>query len=177
MHVEKQMREAGESERQAARLLCSTDPQVSRRRQDTPVRPRQEDEVGKDRLRTTAWCLLGARGGHRAAHAGRSADEEIITQMNIRGMLSQTSRFFGWWISFTGLYAMSGSCPCCGKQGCPAGAGIIGFILALGTLLKHPYQRIQRLIRTLLLKSKREGSRTIASTVRDARGGRASGEA
>lgn len=44
-------------------------------------------------------------------------------------------RFAGWWLGFAGVYAMAGSCPCCGQVGCPvgaSGAGIVGGLMALG---------------------------------------------
>ncbi|MEO1234271.1 MAG: hypothetical protein AAFZ18_35800, partial [Myxococcota bacterium] len=55
-----------------------------------------------------------------------------------------TTRRNDWWVSFTGLYASSASCPCCGGgQGCVAGAGFVGFLLALGTLIKYPFRRLR----------------------------------
>jgi len=42
--------------------------------------------------------------------------------------LGQLFRFFGWWLGFTGLYAMFAVCPFCGQQGCPVGAGGAGVV-------------------------------------------------
>jgi hypothetical protein len=42
-------------------------------------------------------------------------------------------RFAGWFVGFTGLFAMGSVCPFCGKQGCPVGsvgAGFVGLIFA-----------------------------------------------
>jgi hypothetical protein len=42
-------------------------------------------------------------------------------------------RFSGWAVGFAGLFAMGGTCPFCGQQGCPVGtasAGIIGLTFA-----------------------------------------------
>ncbi len=41
---------------------------------------------------------------------------------------SQLFRFFGWWLGFSGLYAMFAVCPFCGQQGCPVGAGSAGVV-------------------------------------------------
>jgi hypothetical protein len=49
-------------------------------------------------------------------------------------LLGRLLRFFGWWLGFTGLYSMTGTCPVCGQQGCPVGlasAGIVGAFFAL----------------------------------------------
>jgi hypothetical protein len=42
--------------------------------------------------------------------------------------LGQLLRFFGWWLGFSGLYAMFAVCPFCGQQGCPVGAGSAGIV-------------------------------------------------
>lgn len=42
-------------------------------------------------------------------------------------------RFTGWFLGFSGLYAMSAVCPFCGRPGCPTGAasaGIVGLAFA-----------------------------------------------
>jgi hypothetical protein len=42
-------------------------------------------------------------------------------------------RFSGWAVGFAGLFAMGGTCPFCGQQGCPVGtasASIIGLTFA-----------------------------------------------
>jgi hypothetical protein len=49
-------------------------------------------------------------------------------------VLGQLFRFFGWWLGFSGLYAMFAVCPFCGQQGCPVGlggAGAVGGFFAL----------------------------------------------
>lgn len=43
-------------------------------------------------------------------------------------VLGQLFRFFGWWLGFSGLYAMFAVCPFCGQQGCPVGAGSAGIV-------------------------------------------------
>gem|GEM_PF-2046662 len=42
-------------------------------------------------------------------------------------------RFAGWFVGFSGLFAMGSVCPFCGKQGCPVGsvsAGFVGLLFA-----------------------------------------------
>lgn len=64
----------------------------------------------------------------------------------LRMFTGRLARFFGWWFGFSGLYTMMGTCPCCGQQGCVAGAGVIGLLCAIGTLLKHPINGFKRLL-------------------------------
>jgi hypothetical protein len=52
-----------------------------------------------------------------------------------RSVLGYVIRFFAWWFGFAGIYAMTTTCPCCGKVGCPVGAGgagVVGGVMALG---------------------------------------------
>ncbi len=60
-------------------------------------------------------------------------DEDIESlRMVIHGkptVFGQLLRFFGWWLGFTGLYAMFAVCPFCGQQGCPVGAGSAGVVV------------------------------------------------
>lgn len=37
-------------------------------------------------------------------------------------------RFAGWFVGFSGLFAMGAVCPFCGKQGCPVGSASAGFV-------------------------------------------------
>ena len=37
-------------------------------------------------------------------------------------------QFIGWSVGFTGLYAASTTCPCCGQVGCPVGVGTVGIM-------------------------------------------------
>jgi len=42
-------------------------------------------------------------------------------------------RFLGWFVGFSGLYAMGAVCPFCGRPGCPTGAasaGLVGLLFA-----------------------------------------------
>ena len=59
-------------------------------------------------------------------------------------------RFSGWAVGFAGLFAMGGTCPFCGQQGCPVGtasAGIVG--LTFASLIQWG-KRCFSAIRTLL---------------------------
>ena len=45
-------------------------------------------------------------------------------------------RFLGWFLGFSGLYAMGAVCPFCGRPGCPTGAasaGLVGLAFAAMT--------------------------------------------
>ncbi len=60
-----------------------------------------------------------------------SIERRIIKKHPILGRLL---RFFGWWLGFSGLYAMFAVCPFCGQAGCPVGiggSGLIGGFFAL----------------------------------------------
>lgn len=53
-------------------------------------------------------------------------------------------RFVLWWAGCTGLFAITMSCPCCGRAACPVGAGLLGLVSAtlalagqLGGLLRR----------------------------------------
>ena len=50
-----------------------------------------------------------------------------------RRRLGAALRFAGWFVGFSGLYAMSAVCPFCGRPGCPVGAasaGMVGVVCA-----------------------------------------------
>jgi len=61
--------------------------------------------------------------------------ESLRVQLHVKPtFFGQLFRFFGWWLGFTGLYAMFAVCPFCGQQGCPVGvssAGVVGGFFAL----------------------------------------------
>ena len=45
-------------------------------------------------------------------------------------------RFFGLWVGMSGTHAvMCGTCPFCGRPGCPVGIGVAGIFGALGSLI------------------------------------------
>jgi hypothetical protein len=67
-------------------------------------------------------------------------------------------RFFVRFFSFAGLYLMVGSCPCCGSVGCPASAGIVGLIMSIGPLLRHPLQQTRRLLTSIVTKTSGGGT-------------------
>jgi hypothetical protein len=73
-------------------------------------------------------------------------------------------KFLTWWLIFSGLYASSSVCPCCGRVGCPvgaAGAGIVGGLFALvigkGKVIIERINRGLSLICSTISKSRREG--------------------
>ncbi|MFA5090817.1 MAG: hypothetical protein WC510_07345 [Candidatus Omnitrophota bacterium] len=62
------------------------------------------------------------------------------------------SMLFRQWLMITAIYSMFSTCPCCGKQGCPAGLGIaavIGliftsiaaFLAAIGRRLNRAFRK------------------------------------
>ena len=51
-------------------------------------------------------------------------------------MLAGLLRFFGLWVGISGTYAvMCGTCPFCGRPGCPVGIGVAGIFGALGSVI------------------------------------------
>jgi hypothetical protein len=51
-------------------------------------------------------------------------------------LLARLLRFFGLWVGISGTYAvMCGTCPFCGRPGCPVGLGVAGIFGALGSLI------------------------------------------
>ena len=64
-------------------------------------------------------------------------------------MLAGLLRFSGLWVGISGTYAvMCGTCPFCGRPGCPVGIGVAGMFGALGSLIltqgRHLYAAIRR---------------------------------
>jgi hypothetical protein len=58
----------------------------------------------------------------------------------------QLLRFFGWWLGFTGLYAMFAVCPFCGQQGCPVGAGSAGVVGGFFALVMQNCKALVRFV-------------------------------
>jgi hypothetical protein len=51
-------------------------------------------------------------------------------------MLAGLLRFSGLWVGISGTYAvMCGTCPFCGRPGCPVGIGVAGMFGALGSVI------------------------------------------
>jgi len=50
-------------------------------------------------------------------------------------VLAGILRFLGLWAGVSGAYlAVGGTCPCCGRPGCPVGIGSAAILGALGSL-------------------------------------------
>ncbi len=71
---------------------------------------------------------------------------------NLSARWRRWSRYFFWWLIFSGIYASSSVCPFCGRVGCPVGgasAGVVGGLFAFlmpgikrfMTSLKRPFLR------------------------------------
>ncbi len=56
-------------------------------------------------------------------------------------------RFFGWWLGFSGLYAMFAVCPFCGRAGCPVGAGSAGLVGAFFALCLTVGKRVRGFVK------------------------------
>jgi hypothetical protein len=82
--------------------------------------------------------------------------EELENQDHKSSLKSKLFRLTGWWIAFTGLYAIgSGSiCPFCGKPGCPVGAGSAGLIGSIFALMVQSFS----FLRNRLLPKKLSGA-------------------
>jgi len=62
---------------------------------------------------------------------------------HVRRWFGRLARFGGWWFGMTGFMATFSVCPCCGQQGCPAGAAGIGLFGAILAMLWRPFRRIR----------------------------------
>jgi|WetSurMetagenome_2_1015567.scaffolds.fasta_scaffold1091252_1 hypothetical protein len=65
------------------------------------------------------------------APAEISSWRQRLSQLPVAG---RVVKLLTWWLIFSGIYASSSVCPCCGQVGCPvgaAGAGIVGGLFAL----------------------------------------------
>ena len=49
--------------------------------------------------------------------------------------LPSIPQFLGWSVGFTGLFAASSVCPCCGQVGCPVGTSTIGILGGLTAIV------------------------------------------
>lgn len=67
--------------------------------------------------------------------------------------LGQLFRFFGWWLGFTGLYAMFTVCPFCGQQGCPVGAGGAGVVGGFFALCMQNWKAFVRFLAQKLFRA------------------------
>jgi hypothetical protein len=83
------------------------------------------DEANRDRPASDAGLTdMTSDGRPRVVPRGVAA----------RG-LAALLRFFGLWAGISGAYAvMGGTCPCCGRVGCPVGIGAAAVLGGLGSL-------------------------------------------
>jgi hypothetical protein len=66
-------------------------------------------------------------------------------------LLAGWLRFFGLWAGISGTYAlMCGTCPFCGRPGCPVGLGVAGIFGASGSLLLTQGRHVLAVIRRRL---------------------------
>jgi hypothetical protein len=61
-------------------------------------------------------------------------------------ILGHLFRFSIWWLSFSGLYAMFATCPCCGQVGCPVGAGSAGLVGGFLALCNQNWKRLIKFV-------------------------------
>jgi hypothetical protein len=75
-------------------------------------------------------------------HVGPSIHDGATPPEHPKGMgrfykypvIGRLLKFLPWWLIFSGIYASSSVCPCCGRLGCPVGgasAGLVGGLCAL----------------------------------------------
>ena len=67
------------------------------------------------------------------AHPHEPAGPESGSPAPARRSGASAVRFLGWFLGFSGLYAMGAVCPFCGRPGCPTGAasaGLVGLVFA-----------------------------------------------
>jgi hypothetical protein len=80
----------------------------------------------------------------------------MIAQKQLNKPIRKVARSFSWWLGISSLFAMSsGVCPCCGKPGCPVGAGLACIVGAVATLLMQNWKHMIKHI----LNSYKENSR------------------
>jgi len=60
------------------------------------------------------------------ANTNRSTIERPMRRWS--GALAMIPQLLGWGIGFTGLFAASSICPCCGQVGCAVGIGTMGIM-------------------------------------------------
>ncbi|MGQ9465679.1 MAG: hypothetical protein ACUVQ4_08245 [bacterium] len=71
-------------------------------------------------------------------------------------------RIFLWWFGFSSFYAMtSGVCPCCGRPGCPVGAGLAGIMGGVVTLFMQNWKHFVKHIRMKLSRGLRQKEKYI----------------
>ena len=67
-------------------------------------------------------------------------------------MLAGMLRFSGLWVGISGTYAvMCGTCPFCGRPGCPVGIGVAGMFGALGSVILTQGRNLYVAIRDRLM--------------------------
>jgi len=64
------------------------------------------------------------------------------------------SRFIRWWLTFSGVYAMFGVCPFCGRTGCPIGAGSMGLVGGFFALCMQGVEKGKEIVKSLRKKQK-----------------------
>ena len=59
----------------------------------------------------------------------------LVCRSWLSAWLGRAFHIGGWWLGFTGLFAMGSICPCCGQAGCVMGIGAAGTLGAVATLV------------------------------------------
>ncbi len=76
----------------------------------------------------------------------RTANEHEHHNHKKNTILGYLFRFSIWWLSFSGLYVMFATCPCCGQVGCPVGAGSAGLVGGFFVLCKQNWKNFGKYI-------------------------------
>ena len=68
----------------------------------------------------------------------------LVRRSRLSAWLGRASRFTGWWLGFTGFFAMGSTCPCCGQPGCVMGLGAASTLGAAAALLLSRLRSLSR---------------------------------
>jgi hypothetical protein len=80
-------------------------------------------------------CFRIARPAHEVTDADLAPARRFLERRSrLAGWGARAAGLAGWWLGFTGLFAMGSICPCCGRADCVLGIGVAGTFGAIATL-------------------------------------------
>jgi hypothetical protein len=93
-----------------------------------------KERLSAPKLRGSMDCCRTHPDHHDGhCHAGPETPE-LAAAPRRSALFARFSKFFVWWLIFSGIYAGSSVCPFCGRMGCPVGgasAGLVGGFFAV----------------------------------------------
>jgi hypothetical protein len=91
---------------------------------------------------------------HAQRDEGRSEASDHAKTSSRSALMGRLSRFFVWWLIFSGIYASSSVCPFCGQVGCPVGGASAGLVGGLFAFLILGARRLAAHLKRLLPMSR-----------------------